>query len=137
MDTNAFVIAPLLVEGGAEGLDRIAEALRQQGLPIEGVYLVRLGFEDGGSEWVIRIVSPATDQRSILVPALSLRRAARLPAINEKVRFSPLRPDHPEAARILAYARKYRERPLQLEGIGLDGLYVDYALVGSSIPAAA
>jgi hypothetical protein len=45
-----------LVAGGAGGLDRIAECFRLKGIPVSGIYLIKLTAENGFEDWIIRLV---------------------------------------------------------------------------------
>jgi hypothetical protein len=136
MDTDTLVAGNALIEGGARGLDLVATRLSESGIILDGVYLLGMARDDGSRSWFLRIVS-SQDQREVLVKAIELKHDGRLPQIADRVAISPIRPGHPEASRVLGFARRYDLPEIVIDGQMLDGLYVDYALVGSSIPAAA
>jgi hypothetical protein len=136
MDTDTLVAPTALVEGGVSGLDRVALLLRAEGVRVEGVYIIGIPHEEGGRGWYLRIVSD-DEQRQVLLKAIALRQQKLLPKLAESIALSPLPTNHPEASRIIARARKVGETELVIDGQMLDGLYVDYALIGSSLPVAA
>lgn len=122
-----------LVEGGDEGIRRIAKAFRDRDFPIEASYLVRRrAFESDDPEWVVVFVvspfRPSTD-RDFIYAHVELRRAGLLPFIDPQVRLEVVSPDHIEASRLLAYARRIGAAPLVLRNVGTQGLLIDYAIV--------
>lgn len=123
-----------LIQDGAAGLDRIAQRLRDSGMPVDAVYLLRLAFDDGPSRWVIRLVSPEPSPAKVLDAAIALRHAGQLPEIDDGIRFSALPPDDPEARRLVAFARSFPSRPLEVDQSWIGGHYFDYALLGDATP---
>lgn len=136
MDTDTLVAPTALIEGGVSGLNLVARLLRAEGIRVEGVYIIGIPHEEGGRGWYLRIVSD-NEQRPVLLKAMELRQQGLLPKLAESIALSPLPTNHPEASRVLARARKVGESKLVIDGQMLDGLYVDYALIGSSTPSAA
>lgn len=132
MDSDLLVDIPPRIEGGADGLDRAAKLLREAGVPVIGVYLVALSGESDVRSWHLRIVTDG-DQYDALFKAVDMRRHGIFPDLHESVSISPVRSNHPEASRVLRHARRAGASPTVIDGQMLDGLYVDYALVGSSV----
>jgi hypothetical protein len=126
-----------LVEGGADGLRRLADAYREDGFPVEAVYLIqRRSLEDDGSYWaVVLVISPfqTTTESSAIVAYVRLGQAHRLPAIAPEVRLEWVPPDHVEASRLLAYVRRNGAPPMVLRNVGTNGLLIDYALVAEDL----
>jgi len=125
---------PVTSVGRAEGLRMIAEALRGEGIRVEAIYLIKLLPDHGDADWVIRIVTNR-NSREVVLKVFALRRAGRIPAFGEKVRIAPVSPTHPEASRIIAYARRFARVPIEIESVILDRMLIDYALV-AELPGA-
>jgi hypothetical protein len=129
----------VLVEGGAEGLDRIAEAFRSKGLPISGVYLTKLTSHDGFEEWIIRLIASARAvpdlKRQMIYALVELRRENKLPRIEAGVRFDIVDPVNGEASRIIEYTRRLGGAPALIRDTMWKGLFIEYALV-ASVPQA-
>jgi hypothetical protein len=119
---------PVQAAGSGAELRKIAAALRADKFPIEAVYLIKLESDEGYVDWVIRLVARAK-LREATFKALELRRAGKFPAFGRQFRIDAIRPDHPEASRVIAHAQRYGYAPVEFEGVLLDGLLVDYALV--------
>ncbi|MDJ0447214.1 hypothetical protein [Methylocystis sp. JR02] len=119
---------PVTTIGGAEGLCRIAEALRAEGIGVEGVYLIKVVSDEDDVDWVIRIVT-SRKSREVVLKVFDLRRAGRIPEFGGKVRVDPVPATHPEASRIIAYARRFAELPVEIETVILDRMLIEYALV--------
>ena len=49
-----------LVEGGVEGLGRIAVAFRSAGIPVTAVYLIKFTTDDDEDRWVLRLIVEKT-----------------------------------------------------------------------------
>lgn len=133
MDQNA------LVEGNGEGLLRIASAFCAKGLPISGIYLIRLASEEGHVQWVIRLLSDAYFPdltRQMIWKLVELRRESVLPDVNSLVSFDLISSAHPEAARVCDYARQLGKLPLVIRDTMWKGLFIEYALV-AQVPQAA
>jgi hypothetical protein len=127
---------PVTALGGAEGLRRIAEALRADGIGVESVYLIKLVSNEGDVDWVIRIVTRHKG-RDVVFKVFDLRRAGRIGNLSDKVRIDPISPTHPEASRIIAYARRFAHLPVEIETVILDRMLVEYALVAELADAGA
>lgn len=119
---------PVTTIGGAEGLRRIAEALRAEGIGVDGIYLIKLVSDEGNVDWVIRIVT-SRKSREVVLKVFDLRRAGRIPDFGSKVRIDPVPATHPEASRIIAYARRFADLPVEIETVILDRMLIEYALV--------
>ncbi len=127
-----------LVENGAEGLIRIAEAFRARGLPIAGVYLIKLTSEDGFEDWIIRLVSDQYVQnlgRRMVSELIQLRRESALPRVSPGVRFDVVSSDDAEASRVIDYTRRLGGPPAEIRDAMWRGLFIEYALV-ASVPQA-
>jgi hypothetical protein len=111
-----------------EQMRKIAQALRGEGFVIHAVYLIKLVSEDGHADWVIRVVTPRRS-RDVVYKVFELRRENKIPAFDQKIRIDAVSPDHVEASRVLAYARRSGRLPVEIEGALLDGLLIDFALV--------
>jgi len=121
-----------LVEGGAEGLNRIAELFRSKGVPVSGVYLIKLTSEDGFEKWVIRLIADRETpdlKRKMIHELVRLRRDSRLPRVDPSVRFDIVSSTEPEASRIVEYARQLGGPPVVIRDAAWKGLFVEYALV--------
>lgn len=129
---------PVTAVGRAEGLRRIAEALRAEGIGVEAVYLIKLVSDEGDVDWVIRIVT-SRKSREVVLKIFDLRRGGRIPDFGDKVRIDPVPATHPEASRVIAYARRFADLPVEIETVILDRMLIDYALVAdiSKVGAAA
>lgn len=121
-----------LVEGGGKGLARIADAFRARGLPVSGIYLIRLTSEEGYAEWVIRLLSDSKMPgltRQMIDKLVQLRRENALPEVSPGVRFDMISSDHVEAARVIDYARQIGKLPVTIRDTMWKGLFIEYALV--------
>ena len=122
----------VLVAGGADGLNRIADAFRAKGVPVTGVYLVKLTSDDGYQEWVIRLIADAATgdaQRQMIYNLVELRREKTFPRTDFGVRFDLVDPNDLEASRIIDYARRLGPLPVTITNAMLKGLFIEYALV--------
>ncbi len=119
-----------LVEGGEAGLRKIAQAFRDDGADVQGIYLIRLRSEDGIAEWIVRIIT-GEDVRSMIYRHVKLRRAGKLPRFFVPVRYDYLRADNPEASRIIEYANEMGEPTLTIEDGAWRGMYFEYVFVAS------
>lgn len=123
-----------LVEGGDEGLRRVAQAFRAKGFPVEATYLVRrrsLSHDD--DEWVLVLVIPSHQpgtSREFIYSLVDLQRGGELPFIDPSVRLEAVDSEHVEAARLLKYLRRFDRPPPIVRDLGLGGLLIDYALIG-------
>lgn len=127
---------PVTTIGGAEGLRRIAEALRAEGIGVDGIYLIKLVSDEGDVDWVLRIVT-CRKSREVVLKVFDLRRAGRIPDFGGKVRIDPVPATHPEASRIIAYARRFADLPVEIETVILDRMLIEYALVAELARAGA
>lgn len=119
---------PVQVVGDAKGLKEIAKALRDEGFAIDAVYLIKLVAECGSVDWVVRLVTRRSS-RDVIYKVFELRRGNKIPPLGPRVRIDAIPPDHIEASRVLDYARRFGRPPVEIEGVLLDGLYVDFALI--------
>lgn len=117
-----------LVAGGAKGLAKVAELAREAGLPIYGVYLIKTTSDEGGVYWNLRLISPVRS-RTVIEEIVRLRSAGSLPAMDFGVRIKGVPLDDPEARRVIAYAERAGELPVEIIDTPIDGLFVEYALV--------
>ena len=117
-----------LVAGGAEGLRRIAELVREAGIPVQGIYLIRYTTDEGSVLWGLRLITP-TNSLEVIRKVVDLRHKNRLPRIDPQVRIKGVPSDHVEASRIIAYAKNAFERPVEIIDTPIDGLFIEYALV--------
>jgi hypothetical protein len=125
MDPNA------LVEGGVAGLLRIEKAFKDSGAKVEGLYLVLLrSSDDDSTECVLRVITDEP-KRDMIVRHVRLRRDHKLPWVSDSVRFSYVRPDDIEAARVIDYAQAMNDHPVVIEGVFWKGLFLEYVLVAS------
>src|SRR3954469_5377471 len=123
-----------LVDGGADGLRRVAELVREAGIPVEAAYLIKQTAEDGSVSWNLRVVTPERSLK-VIQTIVALRRDSRLPRIDPQVGIQGVTADNVEASRVLAYAKRAFERPVEIISTPIDGLFVEYALV-ADVPAA-
>lgn len=119
---------PALVEGGVEGMKRIVHALEADGINVRGAYMIKTTADTGYQDVEFCIVT-SDDQRSVLNRIIDLKRAGKLPVVDGKVRFATARPSSTEASRIMAYAAQVGSPILTIQGVGIDGLYVEEAVV--------
>jgi hypothetical protein len=117
-----------LVEGGIDGMKSIVGALEAGGVNVRGAYLIKTTSDNGYEDLVFCVVT-TDEQRKVINLAADLKRAAKLPSIDSKVRFAAARPSSTEASRIMAYAAEVGSPVVTIQGVGLDGLYVEDALV--------
>lgn len=119
---------PVQTVGGGAGLKKIADALRTENFVIDAIYLIRLVRDNDDVDWVIRL---ATHERSreVLVKTFELRRDGKIPRFGDQVRVDTILPEDPEARRVIAQAQRYGYAPVEFEGVLLDGMLIDYALV--------
>ena len=125
-----------LVEGGAEGLKRIAETFRSKGIPVSAVYLIKLTSEDGFEDRIIRLVADRRTidlnlKRKMIYELVRLRRDNELPWIDPSVRFDIISSMDPEASRIIDYARRLGGPPVVIREATWQGFFIEYALVAS------
>lgn len=125
-----------LVDGGVEGLARIAEAFRSKGLPVSGVYLIKLTSHDGFEAWIIRLIADRVRvvpdvKRQMIFALVELRRENALPRIETGVRFDIVDTKNDEASRIIEYTRGLGGPPAVIRDAVWKGLFIEYALVAS------
>ena len=123
-----------LVEGGADGLNRIADAFRSKGIPVSGVYLIKLTSQDGFEDWIIRLVADREMpdlKRKMIHELVRLRRDNELPRVDPSVRFDVVWPTEPEASRIIEYVQRVGGPPVVIRDATWKGLFIEYALVAS------
>ena len=125
---------PIQTVGGAAGLKQIADALRGEGFPVDAVYLIRLVSVEGEADWVIRVVTRGRSREAIL-KIFELRRAGRIPLFGCRLRIDAIAPDHPEASRVIAYARRLGRPPVEIDTVLLDGMLVTFALLADFLDA--
>ena len=127
------------VEGGANGLLAIAAAFRAETappFPIEAIYFVeRLNLDDEVTWKVVAVMSPfrAGVDADFINVLVKLRRAGKLPRIDDRVRFMAVPPEHVEASRILDYSRHLGEPPLVIRDTIWQGLTIRYVLVAEDL----
>lgn len=122
----------LLVEGGVDGLVRIAEAFRSKRVNVSAVYLIKVTGHAGDERWVIRLVTDEKSphvRRNMIVALIGLRREEALPRIDDSVRVDIVHIDDPEPMRVIQYAQALGGSPVIIKDSMLQGLFVEYALV--------
>lgn len=128
-----------MVAGDDDGLRNIAAAFRSSGVPVQAIYLIkRLSFDFDEPIWtVVAVVEPfARETHGRFTAAqVRLRRAGKFPAVDPAVRMSAVPADDPEAATLLAYARRFGPPPLTLRDIHIDGRHVEFALIAEDLTA--
>lgn len=124
-----------LVDGGVDGMKRIVNALEAGGIDVRGAYVIKSTSDTGYEDYVFNVVS-ADDQRKLINRVIDLKRAGKLPRIESRLRFAAARPSAAEASRVLAYAAEVGTPVVTMQGVGLDGLYVEDALVVKWSPKA-
>lgn len=129
----------VLVEGGVQGLDRIADAFRSKELPVSGVYLIKVTSHDGFEEWIIRLIASRRVvpdlKRQMIFALVELRREAALPRIEAGIRFDIVDAANDEASRIIEYTRRLGGPPTVIRDTMWKGLFIEYALV-ADVPQA-
>lgn len=131
MDQTALVDGGL-IEGGAEGLTRIAQAFRSRGIDVSGVYLIKLTSGDDSTDWVVRLVTSQQSPgavRKMISELVQLRRENALPLMDPRVRMDIVSSEDPEAARVMDYARRLGSIPTIIRDVMWNGLFIEYALV--------
>lgn len=121
-----------LVEGGAEGLVRIAEAFRAKRLKISGIYLIKQTGHAGDERWVIRLLTDEKSphvKRNMIAALIDLRREETLPWIDDSVHFDIVHINDPEPIRVIQYARALGGPPVLIRDAMWQGLFIEYALV--------
>jgi hypothetical protein len=123
-----------LVEDGAEGLNRIAEVFRSRGVPVTGVYLIKVTSQDEFEHWIIRLVVDRKTPdltRKMIHELVRLRRDNQLPKVDPSIRFDIIPRTESEASRIIDYARSLGGPPVLIRDASWKGLFIEYALVAS------
>jgi len=120
--------------GGANGLKKIADALRKEGFAIDAIYLIKLVHEDDREDWVVRLVTRGSSH-DVVYRFFKLRNDGKIPRFGDRIRIDAITPDHPEASQVIAYARRFDRLPVEIETVLLDGMLIDYALV-AELPGA-
>lgn len=127
-----------LVEGGPDGLVRIAEAFRGKGVNVVGLYMIKTTSHDDEVRWTIRLITDQKSphiQRNMIVSLIDLRRTKALPWVDDRVLIDIVNLDDPEASRIVEYARALGGRtPVIIQDEMWDNLFIEHAVV-AIIPA--
>lgn len=121
-----------LVEGGVEGLVRIAVAFRAAGIPVTGVYLIKFTTDDNEDQWVLRLVVQETSadlDRRMVTQLVALQRDRALPLIDPLIRIHIAASDDAEVSRVLDYAERLGGPPVIIRGVMWQGLFIEYAVV--------
>ena len=121
-----------LVEGGADGLVRIAEAFRGKRLNVSGIYLIKMTGHAGDERWVIRLVTEEKSphvKRRMIVALVSLRREGALPRIDDSVLLDTVHVDDFETVRIVQYTEALGGPPAVIRDVMWQGLFIEYAVV--------
>jgi hypothetical protein len=101
------------------------------GVDVQGIYFLKLTTDDDSVFWNIRAVT-AHDPRDFIFKFVELQNAGKIPPIDSDIRIKAVRPDDPEAERVLEYARQFREAPVVISNAAWKGLYIEYALVAEA-----
>jgi hypothetical protein len=117
-----------LVDGGIEGLHRIVDVLEANDVPVSGAYLIKLTSEDGYEDIVFRVATTMQTHPFVFI-LVQLKREGKLPRIDDRVRIDAVSESSDEASRILKYAAQAGAPVVKIRGAGLNGLYVDEAIV--------
>ena len=121
-----------LVDGGDEGLRKIADLFREAGFPVVAIYLAKRTDSEGSSDWrVVAVMSPfrPSMSRDFLYELVRLRRDGKLPYIAQGVRLEAVSVENVEADRVLEYARLIGRPPLVIRDAYHRGISIEHALV--------
>ena len=125
-----------LVDGGAQGIARIAGCFRERGFPVVASYLIKRLGEDESTDWVLVLVLKPLRPgaaRDVIYTHVALRREGRLPWIDPRVRIDAVSSDHVEASRLLGWARGLGVPPVSVAESYINGLFVSDALVAEDL----
>lgn len=115
-------------------MNRIANAFRSKGLPVSGVYLIKLTSNDGYEERIIRLIVDRETpdlKRQMIYKLVELRREGLLPQVDLGIRFDVVTAADSEAARIIEYTRRLGGPSALIRDTMWKGLFIEYALVAS------
>lgn len=121
-----------LVEGGDQGLVKIAAAFQGEGFPVQSIYLVKRTTNDGTIDWVVPVVlSPfdPRDRRRFIEALVRLREEKKLPFIDPALLIEAVPANDEEASRVVAYAARLGDPPIVIRDVSWNGLFIEYALV--------
>jgi hypothetical protein len=121
-----------LVDFGAEDLTRIAQAFRERGLPVTGIYFIISTSDDELEDRIVRLVvdhMPLNMKRQMIYEVVNLRREGRLPDFAAGVRFDLVEPFDDEAGRVIDYTRRLGGPPAIIRDVLWKGLFIEYAIV--------
>jgi hypothetical protein len=117
-----------LVEGGVDGLRHIVQALEERGVPIVGAYLIKSTSDSGYEDVALQIVTTMLSHE-VIHRFVTLKHEGKLPRLDWRVRIDAADPFSNEASRILKYASEAGTPVVNIRGAGLDGVYVEEAIV--------
>lgn len=130
-----------LVDGGDEGLRRIADAFRTEGFPVRAIYLTnRRSYVTDEARWtIVIVVDPFRDgtDSDFIIAYTDLRRSGKLPYIDSGIRVQAVPADNVEASRTLEYARAVGRQPLVIRDAFWRGLSIEHVLVAEDLDSQA
>lgn len=120
-----------MVRCSADDLLRISQEMKRVGVDVQAIYFLKVTSNEDSVFWNIRAVT-THDSYDFVYKFSELQNAKKIPRIDSDIRIKAIRPDDPEAERVLEYARQFREAPVVISNVAWKGLYIEYALVAEA-----
>ena len=114
-----------------DDLLRISHGLKRGGVDVQAIYFIKVTTAEDSVYWNIRVVT-THDPRDFIGKLVELQNAGKIPSIDSDIRIKAVRPDNPEAERVIEYARQFRAAPVVISNVAWKGLYIEYALVAEA-----
>ncbi|HUF46093.1 MAG TPA: hypothetical protein VMN43_12165 [Aestuariivirgaceae bacterium] len=100
-------------------------------MDVQAIYFIKVTTVEDSVFWNIRVVT-THDPRDFFYKLWELRKAGRISPIDPDIRIKAVRPNNPEAERVIEYARQFRAAPVVISNVAWKGLYIEYALVAEA-----
>jgi hypothetical protein len=120
-----------MVRCSADDLLRISQEMKRVGVDVQAIYFLKVTSNEDSVFWNIRAVT-THDPYDFVYKFSELQSAKKIPPMDSDIRIKAIRPDDPEAERVLEYARQFREAPVVISNVAWKGLYIEYALVAEA-----
>ena len=124
---------PIQSVGGAEGSKKLADAVHNEGFPIQRVCIANRRSNDGVDAEAVGFVTGA-QTRDVLYRLAGMRRDGVIRELT-RWRISAIQPGGPEASREIAGARRFDRLPVEIEPVPRGRMQIGYALV-AELPGA-